>query len=180
MRRAAGLLAVAVIPVVAGLSGDDYTYPAALDPILLSSALLVAGALLAAVLIRGRLGATGADTHIGADTHSDPGVADTTSPRPIGSSAEDRAPAGRPRAADPPQRVRVVDVPHCAVNGPPLHPGTASSPVSGSATRSTPSSPPPLNCALAICRGSLRPVMALTLVAGRRQWIVSRDRKSVV
>jgi hypothetical protein len=146
LARAAGLLAVAVIPVVAGLGGDDYADPAALDDgfrvaILLSSALLVAGALLAAVLIRGRLGDTSADAHT--DTGAaDAGVTgtDTTSPGPTRSPAGDRAPAGHPRAPAPPQRVRVVDVPHCAVNGPPLHPGTASSPAFDSAPRSTPSS----------------------------------------
>ena len=54
--RAAGLLAVAVIPVAAGLSGDDYADPAAFESgfdvaILISVALLVAGSALAAVTI---------------------------------------------------------------------------------------------------------------------------------
>jgi EmrB/QacA subfamily drug resistance transporter len=55
--RAAGLLAVAVLPVVAGLSGDDYTDPAAFTAgyrtaMLVIAGLLVLGGVLAAVTIR--------------------------------------------------------------------------------------------------------------------------------
>lgn len=60
--RAAGLLAVAVVPTVAGLSGDDYTDPVALGSgfrvaIGLSAALLVGGAVLSFTLLGGRLAA---------------------------------------------------------------------------------------------------------------------------
>lgn len=60
--RAAGLLAVAVIPVAAGISGDDYTDPLAFSSgfrtaLLISSGLLVAGALMAFILIRRPLAA---------------------------------------------------------------------------------------------------------------------------
>ncbi|HJT04902.1 MAG TPA: MFS transporter [Pseudonocardiaceae bacterium] len=55
--RSAGLLAVAVIPAVAGLAGADYTDPMSFEAgfdtaMLISAALLALGALLAAVLLR--------------------------------------------------------------------------------------------------------------------------------
>jgi EmrB/QacA subfamily drug resistance transporter len=55
--RAAGLLAVAVVPGVAGISGDDYTNPAAFDAgfrmaMVISAGLLVVAAALALTLIR--------------------------------------------------------------------------------------------------------------------------------
>jgi MFS family permease len=55
--RAAGLLAVAVLPLVAGISGDDYHDPQAFAPefrtaIIVCSALLALGGLVAAGLIR--------------------------------------------------------------------------------------------------------------------------------
>ncbi len=55
--RSAGLLAVALIPVVAGIGGDDYTMPAAFDAgfdraMTISAVLLVLGAGVAAMLLR--------------------------------------------------------------------------------------------------------------------------------
>jgi EmrB/QacA subfamily drug resistance transporter len=55
--RAAGLLAVAVVPVAAGLGGADYTHPASFADgfhaaMLISAGLLAAGGLLSAALIR--------------------------------------------------------------------------------------------------------------------------------
>jgi EmrB/QacA subfamily drug resistance transporter len=55
--RTAGLLAVAVIPVAAGIAGADYTKPAAFDDgygkaMMISAGLLLAGAALAAAFIR--------------------------------------------------------------------------------------------------------------------------------
>jgi EmrB/QacA subfamily drug resistance transporter len=55
--RAAGLLAVAVLPVVAGISGDDYEHPTAFGhgfriALITCAALLVLGGLIAAALIR--------------------------------------------------------------------------------------------------------------------------------
>ncbi|SDM77656.1 drug resistance transporter, EmrB/QacA subfamily [Geodermatophilus siccatus] len=60
--RAAGLLAVAVVPVAAGITGDAYTDPTALGAgfrtaMLICAGLLVAGSLTAAVLVRRPLGA---------------------------------------------------------------------------------------------------------------------------
>ena len=57
--RAAGLLAVAVVPTVAGIGGDDYADPGAFDAgfrtaVLILAALLVAGAVVAAALVGGR------------------------------------------------------------------------------------------------------------------------------
>jgi EmrB/QacA subfamily drug resistance transporter len=55
--RAAGLLAVAVLPVLAGISGDDYQHPEAFADgfriaMILSASLLVIGGIVAAVTIR--------------------------------------------------------------------------------------------------------------------------------
>jgi hypothetical protein len=55
--RSAQLLAVAVIPVAAGIGGTDYTVPAAFDAgfdraMTISAALLVLGAVVSAVLLR--------------------------------------------------------------------------------------------------------------------------------
>ncbi|MBM7805120.1 EmrB/QacA subfamily drug resistance transporter [Geodermatophilus bullaregiensis] len=63
--RAAGLLAVAVIPVAAGIGGDDYTDPGAFGDgfrtaLFICTGLLVAGALVAAVSVRRPLGGEGA------------------------------------------------------------------------------------------------------------------------
>jgi EmrB/QacA subfamily drug resistance transporter len=59
--RAAGLLAVAVVPVVAGLGGDDYTDPTAFaagfrTALLVLAGLLAAGALVAVAFVRRPLG----------------------------------------------------------------------------------------------------------------------------
>ncbi|WP_345771521.1 MFS transporter [Geodermatophilus normandii] len=61
--RAAGLLAVAVVPVAAGIGGDDYTDPAAFGSgfrtaVLICAGLLLLGALVAAVAVRRPLAAT--------------------------------------------------------------------------------------------------------------------------
>lgn len=63
--RTAGLLAVAVIPVAAGIAGADYTDPVAFDDgygmaMLISAGLLLAGAALAAAFIRKPLAADAA------------------------------------------------------------------------------------------------------------------------
>jgi hypothetical protein len=55
--RAAGLLSVAVLPVVAGISGDDYEHPSAFFDgfriaLITCAALLVLGGLISAALIR--------------------------------------------------------------------------------------------------------------------------------
>ena len=55
--RVAGLLAVAVIPVAAGISGDDYLVPAAFDEgfetgVLISAALCASGGVLSLALVR--------------------------------------------------------------------------------------------------------------------------------
>jgi len=55
--RVAGLLAVAVLPLIAGLSGEAYTNPALLEPAFrtamwVCSALLLAGGVLAAIFVR--------------------------------------------------------------------------------------------------------------------------------
>ena len=55
--RAAGLIAVAVLPVVAGITGESYLHPAALNSgfriaVLISAAACVLGGLLAAIAIR--------------------------------------------------------------------------------------------------------------------------------
>lgn len=57
--RVAGLLAVAVLPLVVGLSGEDYTVPALLDPAFTTAmsvcaALLAVGSLLALLFVPGK------------------------------------------------------------------------------------------------------------------------------
>jgi EmrB/QacA subfamily drug resistance transporter len=102
--RSAGLLAVAVIPVAAGLGGADYTDPAVYDAgfrraMLIGAALLVAAAVLAAVLIR-------------------------PSKLPAGSAGSTRpVPAGA--AVPAVGALRLARCPHCGVAGPQLHPGPA-------------------------------------------------------
>jgi EmrB/QacA subfamily drug resistance transporter len=94
--RAAGLLAVAVIPVAAGLGGADYTNPARFASgfraaMFVCAALLAAGGLLAALLIR-------------------------PAPAPAVS-----APAVPP-APRPEPEIRLPQCVHCGVSGPQLHP----------------------------------------------------------
>jgi EmrB/QacA subfamily drug resistance transporter len=91
--RAAGLLAVAVIPGVAGIRGDDYTDPASLEAgfrtaMVIGSALLVGASLLAFAVVR----------------------------RPLRAAQADRADAGDPH------RVRIEDYPHCGVVAPQVCP----------------------------------------------------------
>ncbi len=93
--RAAGLLAVAALPLVAGLSGDDYARPAALADgfqaaMLVCAVLLAVGGLLAFATIR-----------------NDPGH---------GLLEQEEPEEGRPESA---RRS------HCAVDGPPLQPRPA-------------------------------------------------------
>jgi len=91
--RAASLLAVAVVPVVAGIGGDDYTDPAAFGAgfrtgLLICTALLLAGALVAFVAVR----------------------------RPLRAApAEPGEPAGE-------QRLAVEDCLHCGIAAPQLYP----------------------------------------------------------
>jgi len=94
--RAAGLLAVAVLPVVVGLSGSDYQSPDAFADgfrmaLLVCAGLLLAGGLLAALTIRNEVLQT--DTDAG---------------------------AGEPdRSTEPAHKERARH--HCAVDAPPLH-----------------------------------------------------------
>jgi hypothetical protein len=103
--RSAGLLAVAVVPVAAGISGTDYTDPAAFSAgfrtaMLICAGMLVAGGGLAAVLVRRPL----------------VGALDT---------GDREAPGG---AAPPPRaRIRIEEYPTCGVGGPPVHPGQLAS-----------------------------------------------------
>ncbi|MCF6506467.1 MFS transporter [Blastococcus sp. MG754426] len=67
--RAAGLLAVAVVPVAAGIGGTDYTDPEAFADgfraaMLILAGLLVAGALLALLYVRRPLGDAAAETPV--------------------------------------------------------------------------------------------------------------------
>jgi EmrB/QacA subfamily drug resistance transporter len=92
--RAAGLLAVAVVPVVAGISGDDYTDPVRFDAgfrvaVLIGVGLLVAAAALAFAIVRTGLSA-------GEPAVEEPGP--------------DR------------ERLRIERCAHCGVGGPPVHP----------------------------------------------------------
>ncbi|MEV1291972.1 hypothetical protein [Pseudonocardia sp. NPDC049635] len=76
--RAAGLLAVAVIPVAAGITGEDYTDPVAFGAgfrtaMLISAALMVLAAVLAVVFVRRPTagpGRTETDTRIRPDSYA--------------------------------------------------------------------------------------------------------------
>jgi MFS family permease len=94
--RAAGLLAVAVVPAVAGIGGDSYTDPVAFGSsfrtaLLIIASLLVTGALVALVLIR----------------------------RPLDTSADAQ---GEPVDRATARRFRLEECAHCGVTGPQVHP----------------------------------------------------------
>ena len=94
--RAAGLLAVAVIPGLAGITGDVYTDPVAFDAgfrtaMMIGAGLLVAAAVLAFALIRA----------------------------PLREAAE---PAPAEPTPDLAARLRIEQFAHCGVNGPPVQP----------------------------------------------------------
>jgi EmrB/QacA subfamily drug resistance transporter len=104
--RAAGLLAVAVLPLAAGLGTGSLTDPKALAPVyrmamLLCVGLLLLGGVIAAIAIPTRLAAPAPPAEVAAEPATE-------------------AAAAEPTAAEPlqPSPVRV----HCAVAGPPLHP----------------------------------------------------------
>jgi EmrB/QacA subfamily drug resistance transporter len=104
--RSAGLLAVAIVPVAAGLAGADYTDPAAFSAgfqtaMLICVGLLVAGGVLAAAMIRRPL--TGG---------------------PV-TGREERPPE---RAPGEPSRIRIEECPTCGVGGPLMHPGQSGVP----------------------------------------------------
>jgi EmrB/QacA subfamily drug resistance transporter len=115
--RAAGLLAVAVVPVAAGLGGDDYTDPQAFAggfrvALLILAGLLSAGALVAVLFIRRPLGGT---------------------PPSAGAGGPDT------------ERIPMEKCRHCGVAGPALHPpctpGTRDDPGAGARRRAGPEGP---------------------------------------
>ena len=90
--RTAGLIAVAAIPVAAGIGGADYAEPAAFDAgyeraMVINAVLLLGGAVLAVLFIR----------------------------RPL-------AVIGEPVEGEPEERLAIEECPHCGVSGPQLHP----------------------------------------------------------
>ncbi|MGY1985141.1 MFS transporter [Blastococcus sp. SYSU DS0669] len=92
--RAAGLLAVAVVPVAAGLGGADYSDPEIFadgfrTAVFILAGLLLAGALVAAAYVRRPLGDAGTET------------------------------PARPSGAE---RMRIEECLHCPVAGPAVHP----------------------------------------------------------
>jgi Na+/melibiose symporter-like transporter len=102
--RAAGLIAVAVLPAAAGLSGDDYTDPVAFDrgfgtALVVAAVLLVAAGVLAWVTISNDV----LDMDTNTDANTDANV--------------DAPSAGAPADAAVPA---TVSLSHCAVDGPPL------------------------------------------------------------
>jgi hypothetical protein len=125
--RAAGLIAVAVLPAVGGLSGDDYADPQAFAhgfavALVLGVGLLLVGAALAAATIRNDVlaaqpPATAAPTAI---------PAATSIPPPMGQGAVTGATGTRLRAT--PTRF-------CGIDGPPIHVGAC-------ARVETPAGPP--------------------------------------
>jgi EmrB/QacA subfamily drug resistance transporter len=103
--RSAGLLAVAVIPVAAGLGGADYTDPAAYgagfrNAMVIGAGLLVVASLLSALTIRPARPA-----------------------RPATAPGDGRVPFDRPVPVG--GGLRLAECAHCGVSGPQLHPGPA-------------------------------------------------------
>jgi EmrB/QacA subfamily drug resistance transporter len=95
--RAAGLLAVAVVPVAAGIGGEDYTEPVAFASgfrtgMLLCAVLMAAGGVLALLTVRRPLAAAPPPAPVAAAAPSDDDL------------------------------VHVERCPHCGVSGPQLHP----------------------------------------------------------
>lgn len=133
--RAAGLLAVAILPLAAGLGSGDLTDPRALAPtyrtaMLICAGLLLLGAVTAAVSIPGRAPATPRElTDLTAPPAPTPSTAPTSPAVPTSPSApvEDAAP---PESATPSMATTRLASDaeltpvryHCAVAGPPLHP----------------------------------------------------------
>jgi len=124
--RTGGLLAVAVLPVVAGLSGDDYRRPAAFaagfrTAMLVVVVLLVLGSVTAALLVRddARSPGTGADGARGAD-----GVPGDGARGADGVPGDGVPGGGVPGGVVPGGGAAPVAVArrHCAVDGPPLEP----------------------------------------------------------
>ncbi|HEX4359118.1 MAG TPA: DHA2 family efflux MFS transporter permease subunit [Pseudonocardia sp.] len=110
--RSAGLLAVAVIPVAAGLGGADYTDPAVYDAgfrraMLIGAVLLVVSSAMSAVLIRPARTVP-------------PGPAAPTAPAAPDAPA---VPAGSAASAGAAAPLRLAECAHCGVAGPQLHPG---------------------------------------------------------
>ncbi|HEV2087761.1 MAG TPA: hypothetical protein VGR21_05580, partial [Cryptosporangiaceae bacterium] len=100
--RAAGLLAVAVVPAVAGLAGTDYTDPAVFDrgfrvAMAICAALLGAGGAIAFALVRSPMVAT------------EPPPAEPVGPERVAAESVG-------------DRVHVEACVHCGVNAPQLHP----------------------------------------------------------
>jgi EmrB/QacA subfamily drug resistance transporter len=98
--RTAGLLAVAVIPVAAGIAGDDYTNPPAFDDgyataMMITAGLLVGGAVVAAAFVRRPL--------------AGPDTLDQQGPELVGAPGLEH-------------RMHIEECTHCGVAGPPLHP----------------------------------------------------------
>ncbi|GIJ52036.1 MFS transporter [Virgisporangium aliadipatigenens] len=118
--RAAGLLAVAVVPVAAGISGDDYTQPSSFaagfrTAMLISAALLTLGAGLAWALLRQPAAVPAslppADP-VGAAGSGEP-AGPAREPAPVGV-----APSGE-GGTEPLDVSRCI---HCGVTAPQLHP----------------------------------------------------------
>ena len=116
--RAAGLLAVAALPVVAGLSGDSYTNPAQFNAgfrvaLTVAAALLVLAAAVAATTIRNDV--------LAVEEPAAPAGAPVRRCGPVCPGPAEVA-AGAPRQAGAAGAARATLVPlhHCALEGPPL------------------------------------------------------------
>jgi EmrB/QacA subfamily drug resistance transporter len=117
--RTAGLLAVAAVPALAGIS--DYTDPVAFDrgfrtATLIEAGLLAAGAVAAVLLIRSP--ASGQET---AEPRESPERAGPSAARSAAPSV-----ASRPGRVASGARFAVEECSHCGVADPPLHPPTRS------------------------------------------------------
>ena len=119
--RSAGLLAVAVIPVAAGLGGADYTNPAVYGAgfrraMLIGAGLLVLSSVLSALLIR----------QVRVPAPLPPPTVPPDGERPMPTERERAAAAGEQVVAAQ-VTLRLAEYPHCGITGPQLYPGPSSS-----------------------------------------------------
>lgn len=132
--RTAGLLAVAVLPVAAGVSGNDYAQPAAFadgfrTAMLICAGLLVLGGVLSGLMVPSDILAEAATEQqsqpesarqpASAQPNVSPGPGDLAEHhRPQGHHEPDRA---EPRSAEPASAESGHWCTHCVIDGPPLY-----------------------------------------------------------
>ncbi|HZZ48581.1 MAG TPA: MFS transporter [Pseudonocardia sp.] len=131
--RSAGLLALALVPSVAGLGGADYTDPAAFDvgfdrAMFIGAGLLALAAAVSALLLRptersgdrARRRSTQTQPQ-GQTSPQQPTQTPAPAPEPAPDDAEDRA-AAPEGPTEPAASVKLAEYSHCGIGGPQLYP----------------------------------------------------------